>query len=90
MELIAFVDALGDLNWLLQNFGPLLVAIVFFIWRDYRREDRLSRRIEHLEDEQRDVILPLVKESTAVIAKNTEVMEQSFKIMSRLEISLTK
>jgi hypothetical protein len=90
MELIAFVDALGDLNWLLQNFGPLLVAIVFFIWRDYRREDRLSGRIQQLEDEQREVILPLVKESIAVITKNTEVMEQNFKIMDRLEHSLNR
>ena len=89
MELLAFVDALGDLNWLLKNFGPLLVAIVFFIWRDYRREDRLSGRIEQLEDEQREVILPLVKESTAVIAKNTEVMEQNLRIMDRLEHTLS-
>ena len=88
--LFGFVDALGDLNWLLQTFGPLLVAVVFFIWRDYRREDLLTIRIKQLEDEHRNTILPLVKESTAVIVRNTTVMEQSFKLMERLECALNK
>ena len=88
--LFGFVDALGDLNWLLQTFGPLLVAVVFFIWRDYRREDLLTIRIKQLEDEHRDTILPLVKESTAVIVRNTTVMEQNFRLMERLERILNK
>lgn len=90
MEIFGFVDALGDLNWLFQTFGPLLVAVVFFIWRDARREDRLTTRIKQLEDEQRDIILPLVKESTAVIVRNTTIMEHSFKLMERIERALNK
>ena len=89
MEQVGF-STLGDLNWLLQTFGPLLVAVVFFIWRDARREDRLTARIKQLEDEQRDIILPLVKESTAVIVRNTTVMEQNFKLMERLERALNR
>lgn len=50
-----------DLMWLLKQFGPLLIAVIFFLWRDYRREDRLAARIETLEDEQREVLLPLVE-----------------------------
>jgi hypothetical protein len=38
-----------------------LIAVIFFLWRDYRREDRLAARIETLEDEQREVLLPLVE-----------------------------
>jgi len=90
MEQVGFIRAFGDLNWLLQTFGPLLVAVVFFIWRDARREDRLTARIKQLEDEQRDIILPLVKESTAVIVRNTTVMEQNFKLMERLERALNR
>lgn len=66
---------------ILQEYGPLIAAVAFFLWRDYKREDRLSTRVEKLEDEQRHIILPLVEKSTAVIARNTEVME-------RLETSL--
>ncbi len=68
---------------LLKQFGPLAGAVLFFIWRDWRREDRLTSRIEKLEDEQRSIILPLVEKSTTVIAQNTLVME-------RLEASLEK
>ena len=84
-QLFAFVDAIADFGWLLKNFGPLLLAVIFFLWRDYRREDRLLTRITVLEDEQRTVILPLVQNCTEVITKNTQVMEQSSKVMERLE-----
>lgn len=60
----------------IREFGPLAGVVLFFIWRDVRREDRMSTRIEKLEDEQREVLLPLVEKSTAVIARNTEVMER--------------
>lgn len=68
---------------LLKQYGPLLGAVLFFIWRDWKREERLSNRIEKLEDEQREVILPLVERSTQVIAENTTVMQ-------RLEVALHK
>ena len=84
-QLFAFMDALVDFGWLLKNFGPLLLAVIFFLWRDYHREDRLLTRINVLEDEQRTVILPLVTNCAEVITKNTQVMEQSSKVMERLE-----
>lgn len=59
---------------LTKQFGPLLVAVIFFIWRDWKREDRLMRRIEKLEDEHRKVVLPLVKECTEVIQQNTAAL----------------
>lgn len=65
-----------DLLQLIQEYGPLVGVVIFFLWRDVKREDRLSGRIEKLEDEQREVILPLVQKSTEVIARNTEVMER--------------
>lgn len=74
MHLLAngeFADAIA----LIKQFGPMLVAVIFFLWRDYKREDRLMQRIVLLEDEQRNVILPLVTKCTEVIAKNSEVMD---------------
>ena len=61
---------------LIKQFGPLAGVVLFFIWRDWKREDRLTTRVEKLEDEQRHVILPLVEKSTEVIARNTAVMER--------------
>jgi hypothetical protein len=90
MELFGFMNALSNLGWLIQNYGPLLVAVVFFIWRDFRREDKLNSRIVKLEDEQREVILPLVRDTTKVIVQNTEVMKQSIKVMDRLEHALNR
>ena len=81
--LLAF-NGLSDMGWLFQNYGPFVAAVVFFIWRDYCREDRLTTRIKELEDEQREVILPLVTNCTEVITKNTQVMEQNVKVMDRL------
>jgi hypothetical protein len=66
---------------LCKQYGPLFVAVIFFLWRDWKREDRLSRRINTLEDEQRKVILPLVKDCTSVITKNTTVMERLEKML---------
>lgn len=69
MELLSLLEAL-------RTFGPTVAVVVFFLWRDARREDRLTDRINILEDEMRNVILPLVKDCSEVIAKNTAVMQQ--------------
>jgi len=61
---------------LVKQFGPLAGLCLFFIWRDWKREDRLTARVEKLEEEQRSIILPLVEKSTNVIARNTEVMDR--------------
>lgn len=85
MELFAYLDGITELGWVIRNLGPLVGVIVFFIWRDYCREDKLLTRVQELEDEQRKVVLPLVKDCSAVVAKNTLVMEQNIKVMERLE-----
>jgi hypothetical protein len=84
MDFLFAFNGLSDMGWLFQNYGPFVAAVVFFIWRDYRREDRLSTRIKELEEEQREVILPLVKSCTEVITKNTQVMEQNLRVMDHL------
>ena len=65
-----------ELFELLKEFGPLAGAVLFFVWRDWKREDRLTTRIEKLEDEQRKIILPLVEKATTVIAENTFVLQE--------------
>jgi cbb3-type cytochrome oxidase subunit 3 len=56
----------ADAMCLIRQFGPFFLAVVFFLWRDWKREDRLSNRLDQLEDEQREVILPLVKDCSSM------------------------
>jgi hypothetical protein len=88
--LFAALNGLSDMGWLFQNYGPFVAAVVFFIWRDFRREDKLSTRIKELEDEQREVILPLVTSCTEVVTKNTQVMEANMKVMDRLSSAIDR
>lgn len=82
MNLLA-VGELGDALQLVRAYGPFFVAVIFFLWRDYKREDRLATRINELENEQRNVVLPLVRDCTAVISRNTTVMERLEKFLER-------
>ena len=86
-DFFAFIDG-PDLMWILKNYGPLLLGLIFFLWRDARREDRLLTRVETLEDEQRKIILPLVQETSVVITRNSEVMHANNEIMKNLERAL--
>jgi hypothetical protein len=72
---------------LLKQFGPLAGLCLFFIWRDWKREDRLTARVEKLEEEQRSIILPLVEKSTNVIARNTEVMDRLEGALAGIKVS---
>jgi hypothetical protein len=57
---------------IIKDFGPLVGIVLFFIWRDWKREDSLVGRVEHLEEFNTETLVALVRESTAVIATNTE------------------
>ena len=80
---VSILDDLPEIWWVIKNFGPWAVLVIVFIWRDFRRERRLTNRIDKLEDEFREVILPLVEETATVIATNTEALKQNAKIMER-------
>ena len=64
-------------------FGPAIGLLVFFVWKDWRREDRLQTRVENLEQEQKEVILPMVEKCVTVIAANTAVMQRLERLMDR-------
>lgn len=84
----SFADALE----ILQQYGPfcgcLVLAIAFFMYRDMRREAQLFARIATLETDYREVLLPMVKNCTEVIVKNTLVMERNTVVMERVERKL--
>lgn len=69
---------------LLTSFGPLIGIVLFFIWRDWKREDALSTRVEKLEDYQRDTLVNLVEQSTTALAQNAECLSWVARVMERL------
>ena len=72
---------LSDLWLLLRQYGPLVLVVGFFLWQNWLRELRMSKRISKLEDEQRQVLLPMVERCTDVIAQNTAMMERLEKVL---------
>lgn len=68
------MDAWTDTIYLLKQYGPLLVVTAFVLWQGWVREKRLNDRITKLEDEQRNVLLPMVARDAEVIALNNMLL----------------
>ncbi len=64
-----------ELMDLAKDFGPLVGIVLFFIWRDWRREQNLVERVQKLEDYNTEILTNIVKEQAMVIATNTEVIK---------------
>lgn len=69
---------------ILEQAGPLIGVIVFFIWRDWQREIRLSRRVEKLEAYQKEILKTLVDRATAVITQSSECIKWIGEVVERL------
>jgi hypothetical protein len=69
---------------LISNFGPLVGIVLFFIWRDWKREDALSSRLEKLEDYQRETLINLVERSTTALAQNAECLTRVVCVVEKL------
>jgi hypothetical protein len=77
MELLfAQADTLADAIALLKQYGPLVLVTAVLLWQSWVREGRMNKRIVKLEDEQRNVLMPLVERCADVIAQNTLMMER--------------
>jgi hypothetical protein len=64
--------------------GPLFLALVFYLWKDWKRELRLQERIEALEKEQKEVVLPLVEKCASIIADNTTALARLEKVIGHM------
>jgi hypothetical protein len=64
-------------------FGPALLVLAFFLWKDWRRETRLQDRVDALEKEQKETLLPLIEKCATVIAQNTAVMSRLEKVLEQ-------
>jgi hypothetical protein len=75
-----------DFPWLeiLKNFGPLASILVFFVYRDWQRELKLTKRLEKLEDYQKQMLQNLVERTTAALVQSSECLKWIGHIVERL------
>ena len=77
----------SDFISILQTWGPIcgpaIGLLIFVLWKDHKREDHLQGRIEKLEEEQKDIILPMIEKYAELLARNTDVMGRLEVILSR-------
>jgi hypothetical protein len=78
---------ISDLWGLFNQWGPVFglvtVALIFFLWKDWKRENRLQDRVEALEQDQKDIILPLLEKCTTIIVQNNTLMERVEIVVNR-------
>ena len=61
---------------LITDYGIPIALVVFFVWRDYKREAVLSGTIRKLEDEMRTILKEQVSNVTRALTNNTACMRE--------------
>jgi hypothetical protein len=64
-----------DLLAVLREFGPLVVLVLWFAWRDGDREKRMANRISELENFQREFLADRLKASIEALDKTSEAIK---------------
>ena len=75
-----------DFPWLeiLKTVGPFVGVILFFIYRDYRREEKLNKRVENLETYQKEILESLVEKSTVALTQSSECIKWIGRVLEHL------
>ncbi len=61
---------------LVVDYGIPLALVIFFVWRDYKREESLSGIIRKLEDEMCVILKEQVTNVTRALTNNTACMRE--------------
>ena len=57
---------------ILEQIGPMAAIVVFFVWRDYKRELLQYDRLKSLEQYQQKVLEGLVSQTTKALTQSSE------------------
>lgn len=69
---------------LLKEFGLPVVLVLFFVWRDWKREQSMAAKIGVLETEMRDVLFSIVRDATVTMSKNSDVLTNLIRVLERV------
>lgn len=64
------------LKMLMSEYGPIVVMGCFFIWRDWKREQRMSESIEKMQTWIQEKFLTALERCTAAQERCTAVLEE--------------
>jgi ATP-dependent helicase/DNAse subunit B len=75
-----------DFPWmvLIKEVGPLIAVIFFFIWRDWKREQKLSQQVESLAQYQKDILESLIEKSTTALTQSSECIKWIGRVLEHL------
>ena len=75
-----------DFDWIsmVRELGPLASIILFFVWRDWKREQHLFIRIEKLENYHKETLVHLIEKSVLILTQNTECLKRVERIVDQL------
>ncbi len=75
-----------DFPWIeiIKSVGPWVSVILFFIYRDYRREETLNQRIKSLEEYQKNVLENLVESATKALTQSSECIKWIGRVLEHL------
>ncbi len=69
---------------ILKDVGPFIGIIIFFVWRDWRREEILLKRVEILETYQKETLENLIEKSTTALAQSSECIKWIGRVLEHL------
>ena len=72
---------------LVADYGIPFALVVFFVWRDYKREQKLSGIITKLEQEMRDILTKQATNVTKALINNTACMREIIGILRKCPCS---
>lgn len=61
---------LNTLSTIATSVGLSSALILFFVWWSFKREEKLTKRLETLEDFSRTTLIDLTKETTQALVKD--------------------
>lgn len=75
-----------DFPWfeILKTVGPFVGVILFFIYRDYRREEKFNKQVENLETYQKEILESLVEKSTVALTQSSECIKWIGRVLEHL------
>lgn len=68
---------------LIGQFGVPIALVIFFVWNNNIREQKLVKRLESLEDYTRNKLEKVVINYTEVVKSNTDVLGQVKRLLER-------
>lgn len=82
------LEQLTEISKALNAYGPAVVICAamlavngFFIWRDWKREDRQQKQIDQLHKNHQDIVIPLLTECKEAISSCKEVIAQNSQLI---------